>query len=174
MSDDLRIVGVRVQPPSAVPEEAATRRVQPRLQLQVDVENAGDAPLHVWASRRAFDYDPASRRLTLHLAETEPETPPGIEIVSEHPRVPQQVVVAPGARTTIDVPVPTMVRRRVPGVGLGMSFVEEPIDQVGEVELHVQYADVPFQRIVEESPSEHRERLRAHGGVVRATLAPQA
>jgi hypothetical protein len=172
MSDQLQILGVRVQPATAVSEEDAAHHVQERLHVLVDVENSSQATLHVWSARRAFEYDATTHVLTLHLAEAEPKLPPDIVLISDHPRVPSQVTVEAGARATIDVPVPTTVRRRVPGEGLGMSFVEEPIRQIDQVALHVQFADVPFQQVVGESPSDHRDRLRAHGHVVRTTLKP--
>jgi hypothetical protein len=172
MSEDLKIVGVEVRPPSAVTEEDAAHGVQERLHVVVSIENVGTKPLHVWSSRRAYDYDSATNILSLHLAEPANDLPPGITIVSQHPRVPAQVVIEPGSKASIDVPVPTIIRRRTEGEGLGMSFVEEQIEPIKQVELHVQYSDVPFQHVVDESPESRRQRLLAHGTVIRATLAP--
>jgi hypothetical protein len=172
VSEDIRIVGVSVGQPSAISDEDAAHHIQERLPVKVEIENAADKPLHVWSTRRSFDFDPRSGVLTLKLAETDTPPPPGIRMISNHPRVPSQVVVDAGERATLEIPVPTMVRRRVPGEGLGMSFIEEPIQDIQQVEVHLQYADVPFQPIVEESPEQRRQRLGSHGRVVTEILEP--
>jgi hypothetical protein len=169
---ELEIRSVSVRPPEPVPEEKAERGVQERLHVAVELKNESDKPLHVWTSRRSYDYDPATRVLTVELSDKPFTEPPGITLISKHPRVPNQVVVETGGTRTIEVPVPTTIRRRVPGEGLGMSFVEEPIADIDHVDLHVQYSDVPFQHIVEEHPEEHQRRLAEHGSVVRATVKP--
>jgi len=167
VSDDLHILDTRISPPVPVSEEEAERHVRERLHVLIEVENVGAAPLHVWSARRGFAFDSATGVLTLDLAEPDRELPPGIKMISDHPSVPSQMIVEPGERATIDVPVPTSIRRRVPGEGLGMSFVEEPIENVRKLDLRLQYADVPFQQIIGESPSDMRGRLREHGTVVR-------
>jgi hypothetical protein len=168
----LKIMGAAIQRPTPVPEAEAVRGVQEQLRLAVEVENPSDEPLYVWASRRAYDYDATTHVLTLYLTEHTPELPPGIKMISDHPRTPIQVEVGANSRATMDVPVPAVIRRRVPGEGLGMSFVEEPIGQIDRVDLHIQSASEPVEYRVEESPSEHRKRLRAHGDVVQATVKP--
>jgi hypothetical protein len=157
-----------VEAPDVVPTP-----VPERMQLSVAVENPTDKPLHVWASRRAYDYDPATQVLTLFLTEQTPPPPPGIEMISNHPRSPAQVVVPPGSQATVNVAVPSIIRRRVQGAqGLGMQFVEEPIGPVARVDLHVQVDNEPIQYRVGESPEEHRKRLNERGQVVRATITP--
>lgn len=168
----LRIVNVTVRPPARVSDADAAHHVQERLQVHVEAENTTDKPLHIWASRRAYTYDSGTKTLTVYLAEPDFALPPDIILISDHPRAPMQTVVSPGETATIEIPVPTTIRRRTPGEGLGMSFVEEAIDEVRSVELHVQYDDVPFQHVVGEDPSEQRARLRAHGRVVEATVTP--
>lgn len=171
MSNNLHILGARIIPPVAVSEEDAARGVHERLHVVIEVENVGGVPLHVWSSRRAFDFNPATGVLRLDLAEPAEGQPPGmIKKISDHPRVPSQIIAAPREKATIDVPVPTSVRHLVPPGGVGMAVVEEPIEGVREIKLRIQYADVPFQRIVGESPRELRERLRAHGSVARKTV----
>jgi hypothetical protein len=172
MSNGLRIANVAVRPPTPVTEEEAAHHVQERQHVDIDVENFGASPLHVWSGMRAFAFDSSTGELEIYLADPGAVVPPGIEIVSDYPRVPPQVVVAGGATTTIDVPVPTVMRRRVPGQGLGMSFVEEPIENIRQVHIHLQYADVPFQAIVGENPDERRRRLQSHGQVVEAVVTP--
>lgn len=166
----LKVVSVQIGRPLPVAEAEAARGVQGRLQLSVQVDNPTDKPLHVWSSRRAYDYDAATHVLSIYLTEHTPPLPPGIKMISDHPRTPTLVVVDAKSRGTLEVPVPTSIRRRVPGTGLGMSFVEEPIRQIDRVELHIQYAAEPLQERPGESTVEHRKRLQAHGQVVQATI----
>lgn len=168
----VQIRSARITPAPDVDEEHSRRGTQPRLHVSFDVENTTDAPQHVWASRRGYDYDPDTRLLTVQLAEPDIDLPPGITLISDHPRVPRQVIIEPGGRATLDVPVPTTVRRSTASQGLGSAFTEEPIEGIDQVQVTLQYADVPFQQIVEEPPAAHRRRMRAHGHVVRTTITP--
>ncbi len=137
----------------------------------VEVENPNDTPLHVWASRKHYDYDPATKVLTLWLTEHTPEPPPGIRIISDHPRTPAQVEVGANGRAVIDVPIPHVIRKRVPGSGgQGMSFTEERIDQIDRVDVHVQYADTPMPTPSGTDAAEHRRRLLDHGDVVQESI----
>jgi hypothetical protein len=171
-NEQLKIVGTVIQRPTAVSEAETARGVQELLHLSIEVENPSDKPLHVWASRRAYDYDASSHVLSIYLTEHTPDPPPGIKMISDHPRTPVQVVVNAKSRARIKVPVPAIIRRRVPGEGLGMAFVEEPIEQIERVDLHIQYATEPIQSGDQESPAEHRKRLKAHGKVVKTTITP--
>ena len=166
---ELRIVGMETQEPVAATGPAGT--VQEK-RFVVEVENPGNEPLHVWASRRGYDYDAGTRVLTVYLTDQIPGPPPGIKMISSHPRTPAQVVVEPGRRARIEVRVPAAVRRRLPGTGMGMSFVEEPIGPVDRLDLHIQYASEPLQSLAGESPAAHQQRLRAHGQVMRTTITP--
>lgn len=139
------------------------------LQLTLTVENPVRDPLFVWASWRSYDYDAASQLLTVYLTEQTP-TPPGITLISDHPRTPAQVTVAPKSKLKLKVQVPATIRRRVPAVGLGLNFVEEPIGPVAQVEAHVQFATEEIALKAKETPEQHRSRLLAHGAVVRVTL----
>jgi hypothetical protein len=176
----LKIISAKINQPTPAAEARKARPEAPavpppvpeRMQLSVAVENPSDRPLHVWASRSAYDYDPDTQVLTVYLTEQTPPPPPGIEMISNHPRSPAQVVVPPGSQAIVNVPVPSVFRRRVPGEGLGMRFVEEPIGPIARVDLHVQYANEPIQPRAGESPEQHRKRLDEHGQVVRATITP--
>ena len=174
MNDDLKILSATVSPPEPVSEEDAERHVRERLHVLIEVKNESAAPLHVWSDRRGYDFDVATGVLSLQLAEPSEELPPGIEMISDHPRAPSQVIIEPGAEATIDVPVPTTVRHRTPGEGMGMSFAEESIDRIRRIEISIQYADVPFQAIIGESPADMRVRLREHGAVARKTVSVRA
>ena len=141
----------------------------------VEVDNPNDTPLHVWASRRHYDYDPDAKVLTLWLTEHVPPLPPGIRMISDHPRTPAQVEVGARGRAIIDVPVPHVIRRRVPGSGgLGMSMSEERIGQINRVDLHVQYADEPMPMPNGMDAAQHRQRLLDHGDVVHESVTPSA
>jgi hypothetical protein len=61
--EGVRIRSARITPATDVPEEAARRGAQPRLHVALEVENTTDVPLHVWASRRGYDYDPDTHLL---------------------------------------------------------------------------------------------------------------
>jgi len=162
---ELAIIGAEIFSPAA----GATPGVR-ELYVSVDVENSGDEPLHVWTSRRAYDYDASTHTLTLYLTEHTPALRPGVEMISDHPRTPTLVVVDANSHGTLNVPVPTAIRRRAPGAGLGMSFVEEPIRKIERVDLHIQTAPEPLQYISNENPTEYRKRLLAYGDVVQATI----
>lgn len=176
----LKIISAKINQQKPAPEALKARAEAPdvlppvpeRRELSVAVENPSDRPLHVWASRRGYDYDPATQVLTVYLTDQTPPPPPGIEMISNHPRSPRQVVVPPGSQATVNVAVPSLIRRRVPGEGLGMSFVEEPIGPIAKVDLHIQFDNEPIQSRPGESPQEHRKRLDEQGQVVRATITP--
>jgi hypothetical protein len=168
-SSELRILGTEMLEPAVAARAEGTA---PELRFLVQVENPGDESLYVWASLRGYDYDSATDVLTVYLTDHKPDPPPGIVIISQHPRTPVQVVVEPGRQAAIQVLVPAVIRRRVPGTGLGMSFVEEPIGPVERIDLHVQYANAPLQSRAGETPDEHRQRLLAHGQVMQATITP--
>ncbi len=154
-------------PPAAVPDG--------HQHVSVEVENPNDVPLHVWASRRHYDYDPDTKVLTLWLTEHVPPLPPGITMISDHPRTPAQVEVGAQGHAVIDVPVPHVIRRRVPGSGgLGMSFSEQRIGQIDRVDLHVQYADSPMPMPDGMDAAQHRQRLLDHGDVVHESITPNA
>lgn len=148
------------------PEEGAG---EPR-QLAIQVRNPQDVPLYVWASRRAFRYDPETHTLALYLTERTPDPPPGIRMISDHPRIPRQVVVGPGEEATVNVPLPAVMRTRVPGEGLGMHFVEEAIGPIDQVELHVQSATEPARAPGREEAGLYRKRLADQGEVATATI----
>lgn len=139
------------------------------LQVVLTVENPERDPLFVWASWRSYEYDPASQLLKVYLTEQIPP-PPGITMISDHPRTPAQVTVAPKSKLKLKVQIPATIRRRVPATGLGLNFVEEPIGPVAQVEAHLQFATEAVATVARETPEQHRSRLLAHGDVVRVTL----
>src|SRR5262245_5183336 len=100
----LKVAGIGIRRQATVADVA--RGAPPRLNLAVEFENPGDVPLHVWTSVQGFDYDTATRVLTVHLAERTRVRPPGITVISEHPRTPQQIEVPPKGRATINLELP--------------------------------------------------------------------
>jgi hypothetical protein len=167
-SDKLTILGISIGRPASVTEAAGGTPL--RLDLSVEVENTTDQPLHVWATRKGYNYDAATQVLSVQLAESTQELPPTIKMISNHPRIPTQVVVNAKSRTTIKVPVPATIRR--PGTGQGGAWVEEPIGQIARVDIQVQYAPEPIQYRPGENASDLRKRLREHGDVVQAVITP--
>lgn len=168
----LKITGAEIRRPAATaPAAAAAPAAAPPLEIAVALENPADHPRHVWSAPRSYGYDAASGVLALYLTEHTPPPPPGIQIISDHPRIPPQVVIDAHGRLTLKVALPPTIRRQVPGSGLGMSYVEEPIGQVSRVELHIQSAAGPIEPSRGgESPEQFRQRLRQHGEVARATI----
>ena len=88
-AEQLKVAGIGVKRTATVSEVA--RGAPPRLNLTVEVENPANVSIYVWASVRAFDYDPATHVLSVHLEERTRELPKGIKVISEHPRTPTQV-----------------------------------------------------------------------------------
>ena len=171
VTEPLTILGAVIHRPLRAPVATAPAGTPEPLQLAVEVENPSDVPLHVWASRRAYDFDASTHVLTIYLTEHIPPLPPGIELISNHPRTPVLVVVNPKSRIKIKVQVPAVFRRRVAGTAQGKGFVEEPIKQIERVDLHIQHATEPIKSRVGESPAKFRERLRGHGSIARANVA---
>ena len=170
MSTQPKIVRTVIRTPILAAAKAESPAHLPELMhLSVEVENPNNHPLHVWASPKAYEYDASAHTLSIYLTEHTPPLPPGIKMISDHPRTPAQVEVGPKSHAKIKVQIPATIRRRVPGGGLGMSFVEERIDPVEHVEIHLQYADEPVRHDPHEDPAEHRRRLREHGQVLRTT-----
>jgi hypothetical protein len=170
MSNQPKILRTEIQRPTIAAKAETPARVPPLLRLAIEVENPNNQPLHVWASPKSYEYNASTHVLSIYLTEHIPPLPPGIKMISDHPRTPAQVEIAPKSRSKIKVQIPATIRRRVPGGGLGMSFVEEKIEPVGQVEVHLQYADEPVRHDPHETPDEHRKRLREHGEVVRTTV----
>jgi hypothetical protein len=171
-SQPLKILGAELQrrPAEALAAAAPCDR-EPR-RLLVDVDNPGGAPLHVWTSRRAYDYDAASGVLTLYLTERTPPLPDTIKMISVHPQTPSQVEVPAHSQAKLELAVPAVIRRRVPAKGLGLAFVEEAITRIEKVDLHIQFADAPFAKPAGATPEEHLQRLRTQGELARATITP--
>jgi hypothetical protein len=131
------------------------------MHVELRVRNTTNAPLHVWTSRRAFDYDAASKKLVLYLADAPrvgAENPDFVPI-SQHPRKPKQVAVSGGEEQTITVPVPTVVRVLEQSGGLGLNLVERPIGEIRQVEAHIAFADIPFQPVLAADPTETLKEL---------------
>jgi hypothetical protein len=172
--EPLKITNASVRPPMAAEAARAAGLLAGHRHLAVQVENPNPFPMHVWASRRHYDYDSATHVLSIWMTDNVPEPPPGIQMVSDHPRTPEQVEVAPNGSATIQVTIPDVIRKRRPGTGLGMSFTEQPIGRIDHVELHVQYGEEPAPNLGVGDPARHRQALREHGDVVHATLAPDS
>ena len=171
-TDPVTVRAARVVPPTSAPKDALPD-VTPRMHIQLDVENTSDAPVSVWTSRRAYDYEPDDGVLSLRIAEPSDPSPDDIVVVSDHPRVADHDLIAPKQQTTINVSVPTTVRRRIAGTGLGMHYTEQPIGDVNKIDVHLQYADASRHRksgvrtmnITDEHDDEG-------GGIVHAVIVP--
>jgi len=169
----LEILAARLLPESVgAPDQAEAVSAPGQRQLVIELENSTDAPLHVWSSPSAYDWEPDTGELSLHLDEPEEAVPPGITLISHHPRTPAQEAVPANSRATVTIDVPAMIRRRVSGDGLGVRAVEEPVGDVRSIRLKMRYADAPFESsTVDESPQQHRDRLSTQGNVVDRVIA---
>jgi hypothetical protein len=166
----LKLLSAQVEHPTEAVR--AARGVHARLAVTVEVENQDTAPLFVWASPRGYDYDAQSKVLTLHLSEQPPAARPGIIIISQHPRAPAQVEVAPGSRAQVKVEIPPVTRSAAPD---GQGWVEHPIGEVTRVDVDVQHAPAPFKPTEEHEDAEaFRARMLQHGQVVQARLRPSS
>jgi len=116
----------------------------PAIRLGVTVENPGDATMHVWTSRRAYDYNAATRLLTVYLTERPPLTRDAPAIQTSQSFRSAHVAIPPKGRATIDVVIPPTIRRLAPSAGPGIVIVEEPIGAIDHVELHVQSTTHPL------------------------------
>lgn len=170
-TETLKVTGVTMRPPLAPTKaaEQAQPASTPHMNVAIEVTNSSDKAQQVWSTRRAYDYDADSRVLTLYMTEHTPPPPPGIKMISNHPRTPRLVTVPPKGRATLEIPVPGVIRKRTPGKGLGMSFVEVPITSVDRVELHLQYGPPLRAAEKDEGPDKHRARLLSHGDVLHST-----
>ena len=168
--EPLKLVGVRVEPPAR--ETLAGGAVQARLNVTVEVENETTTPLYAWSSERGYEYDRASKVLTLHLSEQPRVLPPGVIMISDHPRKPAQVEVPPNSRISVTVQVPAFVRRAAEG---GTGWVEEPIGEIVRVDVDLQYGTAPIENARPHETSEQfRLRMRESGDVVQAKLTPDS
>jgi hypothetical protein len=140
--------------------------------LSVEVQNTTTAPLHVWASHKGYDYDPATKVLTVQMSQQPLVVPPGIIMISDHPMKPDQIEVAPNSTAKIRVRFPAHIRRAA-GREAGGGWVEVPIGEIAKVDIDVQYAPTPVgPPQPHEAGPEYRARLAAHGDVVKARITP--
>ena len=166
----LRLTGVRINRPP--PEAVAAIGARARIGVAVEVENTTAAPLYVWSSPRGYDYDAGSKVLTVHMSEQPLALPPGVIMISDHPRAPRQVQVPPRSHATVQAEIPPVVRRPAPD---GVGWVEEPIGEIASVEVDVQHAPTPVEAPrPHENSAQFRSRMQGHGDVARARLTPSA
>lgn len=161
----LKIIGVRIRRRPAASQAAG---VQAWLDLSVEIENLSDQLLYVWSSDQGYSYDQSAHMLAVHLAEVPRNLPPGIKLLSDHPRLPPQVEVGPKSRVNLKVQIPAFTRPVVGG-----RWREEPIGQIDRVDIDIQYGLEPVRPPrAGEGGSEFRNRLLAYGAVVRAEITP--
>jgi hypothetical protein len=167
----LQIVGVQISRRSRT--SLAGGRVRPWLNLSVELENRGDAPVHVWSSDRGYTYDFSTHVLSVHLAEVPLNLPQGVSLRSAHYTPPPQIAIAPKSGTTLTLSIPGFVREFVSGKEPGGGWEEEQIGVIDEVAFDLQYGTATVESIrVSESYSEFRERLLAYGTAVHVKIAP--
>lgn len=142
---------------------------QKQLKIDVEIENKAGARRFAWSSLRHYEYDKTTKVLSLHLAEHAPALPPGMILISDHPRTPDQIELAPGAKATVQVEIPAFIRRASPD---GKGWIEDPIGTVDHVELRLQHAPTAVEAV---KPHESGEQFRARaikGSSVAITRIP--
>lgn len=149
-SNDVKVNQIAI----AAPDAAAGSRAP--IALNVAVENTSASRRYANSTPRYYAYDAATRVLTLHLEEKAPALPPGLIMISDHPRTPKQVEVAPGGKATLQALIPSVIRKPATN---GVGWVEEPIGPVDSVDIRVQHSADPLPAVGEhETGTEYRAR----------------
>jgi hypothetical protein len=159
-------------PPDSLQPEAEPP--QGRIPVSIEIANRSSDTIYVWSELRRFIYDANSRTLRLDLADvTGPPDQPDIIALPRHPRLPSQLSVPPGERRTLQVDVPTVLRRvRFDSPESGGEVEETEVGPVDQVEVRIAYADAPLEVPHDQPTTELLENIRSWGAEVQATVAP--
>lgn len=108
--------------------------------LDIGISNSATRTMHLYASARKIEYDPASRHLTVTLSDENTAELPGGTFV--HPRF---TSVDGGGSTVIRVMLPRVITRLVQAADLQSAQTEElPIHEAATVGVAVAWSDTPF------------------------------
>jgi hypothetical protein len=139
-----------------------------RSAIVVQVANNGSDVAHVWASPTVISYDDGTQTLNVVLAYTEPQD--GFE-PTQHPRIPDQLVVGPGEERELRIEFPPVLRRwDFAAPGLAPALAETPVGPIKTMHLEIAYAATPFQPLASLPPREYAAELAAHGGRITTDL----
>ncbi|MFC4149785.1 hypothetical protein ACFO0M_26345 [Micromonospora mangrovi] len=141
--------------------------------LRVVIRNDTSAQLHVSGELSGLSYDPGSRVLSVDFGVPHDDDPgPGIVVVSAHPFVPHQVVLAPGEEGELSTVVPASIHQYNRGGGL--SSIARPGVAVGAIDhtqVRIASSPTPFQPPLDLDPKARVRHMReqAHFDVQRVT-----
>ena len=139
------------------------------LVLDIGISNSATRTMHMYASPRKIEYDPASRHLTVTLSDESTAELPGGTFV--HPRF---TSVDGGGSTVIRVMLPRVITRLVQATDLQAAQTERlAIHEAATVEVAVAWSDTPYYpdpRPTERSP--RAELAQWQRGVARGRSEP--
>jgi hypothetical protein len=139
-----------------------------RSTIVIRVANNGPDVTHIWTSPTIVSYDNSTQTLNVVLAHTEPQD--GFE-PTQHPRIPDQLVVGPGEERELRIEFPPVLRRWDFTVrGLAPAIAETPVGPIKTLHLEVAYAATPFQPLASLPPREFAAELASHGDRITADL----
>jgi hypothetical protein len=137
--------------------------------LDIGISNSATRTMHLYASPRKIEYDPASRNLTVTLSDENTAELPGGTFV--HPRF---TSVDGGGSTVIRVMLPRVITRLVQATDLPSAQTEAlAIHEATTVEVAVAWSDTPY--YPDPRPAEYSARAqlaRWQLGVARGRSEP--
>lgn len=112
-----------------------------RLAIEVAVTNPSQRTLHVHATPRRVQYDPATRVLAVELTD---ENLPTDTLSAVRP-LPRFKAVDPDATTTLRIQLPRVMHRLSGDAPDGLPVIETlPIHEADEIEVRIGWSDTPF------------------------------
>src|SRR5262245_34214178 len=117
MADELSFGRVRVREARKPPDGRV---------IGVEVKNATDETLYVWATPRAMTYDPDRRMLSVRFGENPIDISelPNVRVISSNPRVPSQLILESNTEGRLIARVPPVlyvIDLDAPRRGLGLN-----------------------------------------------------
>lgn len=125
--------------------------------LDIGISNSATRTMHLYASPRKIEYDPASRHLTVTLSDESTAELPGGSFVQ-----PRFTSVDGGGHTVIRVMLPRVITRLVQASDLSSAQTEAlPIYEAATVEVAVAWSDTPY--YPDPRPTERSARAQLAG-----------
>jgi len=131
MADGLRIDRVRLR------EELERKEVV----IEVDLVNELERTVHVHATPRIVNYDPATHHLAVEMSDEHLNR----EIPSKALRRPKFKAVDPQRKSTMRIRLPRIIHRLGPGPDERVPGIESlPIHEATDIDVAVAWSDTPF------------------------------
>jgi hypothetical protein len=166
-------LGPPYEPPPSPDDDLRPVALGPVRDLAIELVNRSrHVPFHVQAAPRRVTFDPATRTLSVELAEDPDPVEAAQSLVGLHLPVVRDVLVPVGESVTVHVVIPaTLTEVRDSPAGLGTVATTTVIGNVDRLVLRLAVADVPFQ-VVTDIPGDEALRLLADtGDVIEAEVA---